>query len=218
MSDGVVFPEIDEIAALGDLDGAGAGDLEVDIFDALEGGGAHEGLDVPVCFAALVGEAGGVGFADGAAGPLDVAGGVVGEPVDGEGADGGVLLPLFQVVDQGGGGGAAHFDELVRVHEAEPDVLGGVAFDAVGVGVYLEGFAVFDVFGADVVEVDRGGGDAVGGDEGVFGELGLGAVVVDVEFADAVVVVMVDEEFGHIDRLVFDQEAQCEVLRLVSRR
>ena len=128
----------------------------------------------------------------------EVRGGVR-EPGDGEGADAAVALPVVQPVVEDGEGGVPHFDVLVWVEEGEPGVLVAVVADAAFHCVLLEVFALGGAVGhrvrGDVGEVLRRGGDVVCGEGGVLRERGVGAVVVDVEAPDGVVVVVVGEEF-----------------------
>ena len=70
----------------------------------------------------------------------------------------------------------------------------------------------------DISEIDCVVRNTVGVDVGLLGELWLGSVVVDVEASDAVVVVVVDEEFGHVDGLVTDNQAERDIFVVVSWR
>ena len=161
---------------------------------------ADKRFDLEVVVFGIVDDAAVESFAGALRWSGEEAGGAMGEPVDADGADGVVAGP---VVEEGCQCFAAcHFEELVGVEEAHPCVFVAVHLYACGVVFLLDAFSVTELVGLEMgLEVnpgDGGGGNGVG----CSGEWWLGAVIEDVEAADAVVVVIVDEEFGEINGLV----------------
>lgn len=90
--------------------------------------------------------------------------------------------------------------------------------NAVRVGIDLEVLSILDIFGVNIPEIDGRIGDAPGVNVGLRRQWGFRAVVVDIEASDAMVIVVVNEEFGHVDGLILDHHAEGHPFCSVRRR
>ena len=186
----------------------------VDIGDIAEELRADEGLgvlgDQEIPWA--VGYASGVGLAEAGGRDLIETGGVVGEPGDGEGADGvlpcEVVFPETQPVQQDGVLIVAHLDVLIWIQEGHPVVLVAVIIDASFHCMILKPPALLrrDGFGRDVSEIEDLFGDVIIVDSRVGRERWVGPVIIYIEFSDAMVVVVVGEEFAELEGNFFHEE------------
>lgn len=90
-----------------------------------------------------------------------------------------------------------HLKVLVWVEQAQPMVFRAVLRDTAFHDVLLDLLAVLDTdgFRFDVCEVEDGRGYVICRVDIVRGKMRVGAVVVDIEASDTVVIVVVSEEF-----------------------
>ena len=136
----------------------------------------------------------------------------MGEPGDGEGADGvlpcEVVVPETQPVQQGGVLIVAHLDVLIWIQEGHPVVLVAVIKDASFHYVILKPPALLrrDGFGRDVSEIENLFGDIIIVNSRMGRERWVGSVVIYIEFSDAMVVVMVGEELAELEGNFFHEE------------
>ena len=164
-----------------------------------------EHLDVFVFAIGIVDDAAGEGFARTGGGAVIEAGAVVGDPVGGDGADGGVGFPFLEPLLEGVWGlfgvRVAHLDEFVGVEIAHPDVLGAVGDCA----AFFE-HVFLDILRARLTgdEIPGYGGRGDVEEVGAGFEGGFGAVVDDIEAPDAVVVVVVRKPFFDVGVWVAD--------------
>ena len=153
-----------------------------------------------------------VGLAEAGGRDLIETGGVVGEPGDGEGADGvlpcEVVFPETQPVQQDGVLIVAHLDVLIWIQEGHPVVLVAVFTDASIHCVILKPPALLrrDGFGRDVSEIEDLFGDVIVVNSRMGRERRVGPVVIYIEFSDAMVVVVVCEEFAELEGHFFHEE------------
>ena len=186
----------------------------VDVGDVAEEGRADEGFGVlggaEVVYA--VGYARGVGLAETGGRDLVQIGRVVGEPGDGEGADavlpGEIVFPEPQPVQQDGVLVVAHLDELVWIQEGHPVVLVAVFIDTLVHYVILKPPALLlrDGFGRDVGEIEDLFGDVIIINVRMGLERWVGPVVIYIELSDAMVVVVVGEEFAELEGNILHEE------------
>ena len=185
----------------------------VDIGDIAEELRADEGLGVlgnPEISA--VGDASVVRLAEAGGRDLIQTGGVVGEPGDGEGADGvlpcELVFPETQPVQQDGVLIMAHLNVLIWIQEGHPMVLVAVIIDASFHCMILKPPALLrrDSFGCNVSEIEDVFRDVIVVNSRVGREGWIGSVVIYIEFSDAMVVVVVGEELAELEGNVFHEE------------
>lgn len=186
----------------------------VDVGNVAEEGRADEGLGVlgglevvsAVGYARVVGltEAGGRDFIE--------TGRVVGEPGDGEGADGvlpgEIVFPEPQPVQQDGVLIVAHLDVLIWIQEGHPVVLVAVIIDTSVHYVILKPPPLLrrDGFWRNVGEIEDLFGNVIVVNARMGRERWVGPVVVYIELSDAMMVVVVGEEFAELERNIFHEE------------
>ena len=186
----------------------------VDIGDIAEELRADEGLGVlgapKVPYA--VGYASGVGLAEAGGRDLIETGGIVREPGDGEGADGvlpcEVVFPEAQPIQQDRVLIVAHLDVLIWIQEGHPVVLVAVIKYTSFHCVILKPPALLrrNGFGRDVSEIEDLFGDVIIVKSRMGRERWVGPVVIYIEFSDAMVVVVVGEEFAELEGNFFHEE------------
>ena len=136
----------------------------------------------------------------------------MGEPGDGEGADGvlpvEVVFPVTQPVKQDGESAVAHLYVFVWIQEAHPVVLVAVLFDASFHGGILQPRTLIlrDGLGRNVREIEDFFGDIIIVDPRMGRESWVGPIIIYIEFSDAVMIVVVGEKFPELDGNIFHEE------------